>query len=104
MNRLFVTFQRLFKVGLLSESFTFIEMSRERLGIQLQRAIESGKGLIRLLSPNIEDREIDEALCKIRRECGDLLQHLLAFDEISLIEIDRRNVRISRINVRFQRK
>src|SRR5882762_61817 len=101
MHSRLVTFERCFVLALLSQCLAFIEMCGKGIRSDLQSSINGGKRLIGFLFPNVEDAEIDETLREVRRERSDLQQHLLALLELSLIQVNRSQIRIRRVDVRL---
>src|SRR5947199_2094058 len=74
-------------------------MSRKRARIELQCPIDGGERFIGLLPPNVQHGEIDESFSERRGERSHLEKHLLALVELSLIKINRGEIRIRRMNV-----
>src|SRR5579883_621482 len=101
VSRLFVAFHRKLEIALLCEGFSLIEMSSERIGRDLQCTINRSDGFVGLLCSNVEYRQVYETFREIRRQRRDLLQKLFRFVELSLIEVNRRNVRVRGVDVRF---
>ena len=99
MDRLFIAFERRLEVAPQRQHLALVVMSRKRARIELQCPIDGGERFIGLLPPNVQHGEIDESFSERRGERSHLEQHLLALVELSLIKINRGEIRIRRMNV-----
>src|SRR5262245_50709053 len=102
VDRFFIAFERRLEVPHQSQYLAFVVMSRKRARIELQCPIDRGERLSGLLPPDVQHGEIDEPFSERWGERSHLEQHLLALVELSLIKINRGEIRIRRMNVGLQ--